>query len=79
MRIALTEAGFQFEAEFPVPVSFRGRAIGVFHADLIVNGIVLLELKTADQLSKAHESQTQHYLRATIIEVSLLMNFAPKP
>ncbi len=79
MRIALEQAGLQVDAEVPIPVSFRGSTIGVFRADLVVNKTVLLELKTSEQLSKAHESQTLHYLRATQIEVALLMNFGPKP
>jgi GxxExxY protein len=49
LRIALLEKGFTVEQEAPIAVFFRGKNVGDFRADLIVNGIVLLELKTADK------------------------------
>jgi GxxExxY protein len=79
MRIALEEAGLAVTTEVPVPVSFRGNLVGIFRADLIINNVVLVELKALDQLIKQHESQTMHYLRATTIEVAQLMNFGPTP
>jgi GxxExxY protein len=45
MRLALIQAGFSMETEVPISVSFRGVVIGVFRADLVVNGCVLVELK----------------------------------
>jgi GxxExxY protein len=66
MRIALGQAGLIVEAEFPVPVSFRGALVGIFRADLMVDGRVVVELKTADAISKAHEAQLLHYLRASL-------------
>lgn len=77
MRIALGQAGMGVEAEVAVPVSFRGRLVGVFRADLVVDGRVVVELKTADSISKAHEAQVLHYLRASTMEVGLVMNFGP--
>ena len=79
MRLALTQAGLRVNVEVPVSVSFRGSVVGVFRADLIVNDAVLVELKACDQMMRQHESQTMHYLRATTIEVGLLMNFGPSP
>jgi GxxExxY protein len=79
MRLALTQAGLKVGTEVAIDVVFRGVVIGVFRADLIVNGKVLIELKTCDALARQHESQTLHYLRATSIEVALLMNFGPQP
>jgi GxxExxY protein len=79
MRLALTQAGLTVKTEVPVPVSFRGVVVGMFRADLIVNDCLLVELKAVDQIVRQHESQTMHYLRATSIEVALLMNFGPSP
>lgn len=79
MRLALVQEGLRVQAEVPVPVSFRGSVVGIFRADLIVNDVVLIELKACDQMMRQHESQTMHYLRATAIEVGLLMNFGPVP
>src|ERR1700679_2681230 len=74
MRIALGEAGFRVEAEVPVPVSFRGRLVGVSRGDIVVDGSIIVELKTAESISKAHEAQVLHYLRASEMEVGLVMN-----
>jgi GxxExxY protein len=79
MRLALLQAGLVAQTEVAIPVSFRGSLVGIFRADLIVNDIVLIELKACDGLVREHESQTLHYLRATNIEVALLMNFGPTP
>lgn len=77
MRLALTQAGLTVATEVPIAVRFRETVIGTFRADLIVNGVVLIELKTCEALSREHESQTLNYLKATEIEVALLMNFGP--
>jgi GxxExxY protein len=79
MAIALGEVGFCVERQVPVPVYFRGQVIGQYKADLLVEHMVLLELKTAEALVQAHYSQLIHYLRATPIEVGMLLNFGPKP
>jgi GxxExxY protein len=79
MRLALGQAGLKVQTEIPIPVRFRGELIGVFRADLVVNDVVLVELKACEALVREHESQTLHYLRATEIEVALLMNFGPMP
>jgi len=79
MRLALEELGLQVQVERSVPVWFRGHDVGDFRCDLVVNGSVILELKTAERLDRALEAQLFNYLRATDIEVGLLLNFGPKP
>ena len=79
MRLALRQADLQVEAEVPIEVRFRSNVVGIFRADLIVNDAVLIELKACDALAREHESQTLDYLRATNIEVALLMNFGSTP
>ena len=79
MTIALADLGMPVQNEIATPVWFRGRLIGDFRADMIVNGVVLVELKSAKSLEPIHEAQTLNYLRATNIEVALLLNFGPKP
>lgn len=78
MQLALLAKGLSVEPEVAVPVFFRGRNVGDFRADLAVNGCVLLELKTAESISIAHEAQLLNYLRATKLEVGLILNFGPK-
>jgi GxxExxY protein len=79
MRVALVEAGLKVECEVSISVYFHGQVVGVFRADLVVAGVVLLELKSLEALLRQHESQTLHYLRSTELEVALLMNFGPMP
>ena len=79
MLIALGEAGLEVERQVPVPVWFRGRRIGDFKADIIVEKKVVLELKTARNLDPTHEAQLLHYLKATEFEIGLLLNFGSRP
>ena len=79
MSLALQQRGFDVTIEVPIPVYFRNTKVGDFRADLIVNNLVLLELKAANTLDKSHEGQILHYLKATPLEVGLLCNFGPKP
>jgi GxxExxY protein len=79
MYIGLEDAGFAVQEKMPVPVWFRGHEIGEFEADLLVDGKVFLELKAGRALDASHEAQLLNYLRATSIEVGLLLNFGPKP
>ena len=52
--------------------------IGDYYADLLVNDCVIIELKAAESLCEEHEAQLINYLKATSIEVGLLMNFGKK-
>jgi GxxExxY protein len=79
MALALRDKGLRVAEEVAVSVFFRGVSVGDFRADLVVNGIVLLELKTADHIVGAHESQIINYLRATALELGLVLNFGPRP
>ena len=79
LSLALVEAGFTVARQVATPIWFRGRKIGEYKADLIVNNAVLIELKAVRLLERAHEAQVLNYLRATELEVALLMNFGPKP
>ncbi|HET8890498.1 MAG TPA: GxxExxY protein [Candidatus Angelobacter sp.] len=80
MLLAVTKAGMSVRREVPVPVYFRGHDVGQFKADLVVDGSVLIELKAVQTLDRSHEAQIMNYLRATELEVGLLLNFgSPKP
>ncbi len=79
MEIALTEAGISVASQVPITVSYRGQQVGDFRADLFADAAVILELKAARTIDEAHEKQLLNYLRATEIEVGLLLNFGVKP
>jgi GxxExxY protein len=77
--IALQEVGLNVRSRLKIPVWFRGTRVGRFEADILVENCVLLELKAARTLDSAHRAQLLNYLRATEIEVGLLLNFGEKP
>ena len=79
MLIALDARGLRADPQVQLPVYFRGHQIGEFAADILVNQAVILELKAADEFCPAHEAQILNYLKASTIEVGLLLNFGPKP
>lgn len=78
MSLALAQAGLQVSREVALPVFFRGEIVGDFRADLIINGVVIIELKSARTIESSHEAQIYNYLRSTEIEVGLLLNFGPR-
>ncbi len=79
LEIALTSLGLKVFRQIQVPVWFRGKPVGDFTADMLVEDCVLLELKAARCLDPSHQAQLLNYLRATEIEVGLLLNFGLKP
>ena len=76
---ALREKGCEVHQQIAIPVWFRGTQVGDFDADIMVNHLVLLELKAVRAIDPAHVAQLLNYLKATEIEVGLLLNFGPKP
>lgn len=75
LLIALRKIGLQAEAQKPITVSYEGEIVGEFYADILVENLVIVELKSVRQLAKAHEAQLVNYLVATGQEVGLLLNF----
>ena len=73
--IALVEAGLRVHQQFPVIVSFRGHPVGHFRADMLVEDSVIVELKVARRLHTRHSAQLINVLKATSLEVGLLLNF----
>lgn len=78
LAIALADAGLKVLQQFPVTVSFRGHAVGHFRADLLVEDSVIVELKVARRLHTRHSAQLINVLKATSLEVGLLLNFGRK-
>ena len=77
--VALEARGLRVTRQAEILVSFRGHAIGKFRADLLVEDHVVLELKAAGTLEGSHQAQLLNALKATSLEVGLLLNFGPKP
>ena len=79
MILELADQGFSVETEKPIAVHYEGRVVGTFSADLLVNSKILLELKAKESIHPSYEAQLTNYLRATEIELGLLLNFGKKP
>jgi len=62
-----------------IKVFYEGEVIGEYFADILVDNKVIVEIKAAKQLVEENEAQLLNYLKATDIEVGLLLNFGPKP
>jgi GxxExxY protein len=65
--------------QVPIKVYYKFELVGEYFADIVVNNLVILELKAAETLVEEHEAQLTNYLRATDKEVGLLLNFGKKP
>jgi GxxExxY protein len=75
LKIELMARGLVFESQVAIPVRYKGQVVGNYVADLIVESVVLCELKAADALIDAHDAQLLNYLKATRYKVGLLLNF----
>ena len=73
--IELHQIGLNVVQQHPIKVNYKGNIIGDYYADLLVENTVIIELKAVNELSKVHETQLVNYLKATGIEVGLLINF----
>lgn len=78
MMIELRKMGLNVENQKNIKVYYDEIQVGDYYADLIVNDLVIIELKAAESLCPQHEAQLINYLKATKIEVGLLMNFGRK-
>ncbi len=79
MVIALASLGMKAVPQVEINVYFQNQVVGQYFADLVVNNLVIVELKAVTHLVSVHEAQLLNYLRATPYEVGLILNFGPKP
>jgi len=77
--IELRKLGLEVIPEACIKVYYNGQVVGEYFADLLVAGVVLVEIKAVRTLAPEHEAQLLNYLKATPYEVGLLLNFGPKP
>ena len=72
----LTQRGFSVERQKPIPVRYRGMTFEEgFKADIVVDGLVIIELKSVERLSSQHSKQLLTYLKLTDLRLGLLINF----
>ena len=76
--LELRKKGLTVKKQVPIKVKYDGQIIGEYFADLFVEDKVIVELKAVEKIIAVHEAQLLNYLKATNIEVGLLLNFGPK-
>lgn len=79
LAIELRQRGFKVEQQKPIRVYYHQQLVGEYFADLLINDLVILELKAVSSITQAHQTQLTNYLKATKYEVGLILNFGPKP
>jgi len=79
MAIELRKAQITVQQQFPISVYHDGQVVGEYYADLVIAGLVIVEIKAVRRLLPEHEAQLLNYLKAMPYEVGLLLNFGPKP
>lgn len=75
----LINRGFKVESQKTIKVYYQKQLVGKYKADLLINELIILELKAVDYLAEEHGQQLINYLKATDKEVGLLLNFGMKP
>jgi len=78
LAIELHKLGLEVIQQARIAVYYDGQVVGEYFADLLVAGVVIVELKAVKRLLEEHEAQLLNYLKATPYEVGLLLNFGPK-
>lgn len=79
MLIELRDLGLACDPQVPINVYYGDEKVGEYFADILVENKVILELKAAETIREEHEAQLLNYLRATDVELGLLLNFGKKP
>jgi GxxExxY protein len=73
----LKNMGLRAESEKQITVQYAGELVGEYFADIVVDDKVILEIKALQEINPVHETQLVNYLKATNIDVGLLLNFGP--
>ena len=79
MYFELKARGLKVESQKEIKVYFKQQLVGEYYSDLIVENKVIIELKATEVLMNAHVAQTINYLKATPIEIGMLLNFGSEP
>jgi GxxExxY protein len=79
LELELQEMGLHVRHQAQIEVYYKGELVGEYFADLLVEEAVILEIKAVEKLADENGAQLVNYLKATRIDVGLLLNFGPKP
>ena len=71
----LRNIGLKVKAQAPIDINYKSKLVGKYFADIVVEDLVILEIKAVESLQKIHEAQLLNYLKATKYKIGLLINF----
>ncbi|UCF64484.1 MAG: GxxExxY protein [bacterium] len=77
--VELRRAGLKYEQQKRIQVYYKENLVGEYFADLVIEDKIIVELKSAEKISKEHEFQLINYLKSTEFQIGLLLNFGKKP
>ncbi len=75
LLVELINKGLKADDQVPIQVKYKGKEVGEYYADIVVENKIILELKTVESLHKIHEAQLLNYLKATGYKIGMLVNF----
>jgi len=78
LKLELEKNGFYVERQKAIPVYYENIIVGEYYADLLVNELIIIEIKVANAIDKSHESQIINYLKATGLKLGLIINFGSR-
>jgi GxxExxY protein len=78
LAVELQQRGILAEQQRPIEVHYSGHIVGDYMADIIIDGKIIIELKSAKAIDPAHVAQTLNYLKASGMRLGLILNFGPE-
>lgn len=78
LMVLLNREGIKATQQVPVKVWFENQIVGDYIADILVEDKIILELKVAEKINEIHKAQTLNYLKATNLDVALILNFGSR-
>lgn len=75
LLVELVKRNLKADAQVPISVEYKGEVVGEYFADIVVENLVIIEIKAIESLQKIHEAQILNYLKATDYKLGLLVNF----
>ena len=78
MMLLFRREGIQAKQQAPIKVCFEGEIVGDYFADILVEDKIILELKVLEKITDIHIAQTLNYLKATGLELAIILNFGKR-
>lgn len=79
LLLELRNMGMECKSQYPIKVFYAKQQVGEYYADIVVEDLIIIEIKASEILVEENEFQLINYLKATEIEIGLLLNFGKKP